>query len=682
MPIKLFSETIKWETSGNLKMSPDKLPDSGEMGGRIEASPEGGFIFFHGAPGNVGGVAWEKDDFLILPVFHQETHCVYLHLHFWEQGPFTEAAPHASIAMNVFPGFTVQVVFPLTRLDLETLFLPRTPGRLKNVSLGTPVDLAKVICLGIEIPESAGPQTIWLGQPRLADKEPVYTVPNRPVVDELGQWTGKEWRGKTLDETELVTNLRDWAKGSLAAPVIDQAYATQLSDYGGWKEKSYPATGFFRTEHDSKRWWLIDPAGHPFFSAGPDCVVPHMPGPVKHLESLFKWIPARDGEFADAWLQSERGDAEVSFSGANLIRAFGRNWQGEWARLTANWLKSWGFNTIANWSVPQLGRHLKIPYVYQLRSFPATRTKIFRDFPDVFSPEYRSAAAEYAQQLKEISNDPYLIGYFLRNEPEWGFGDYNIAEFLLAHPQPLACKEELIRFLANKYNGDATLLANAWRYPLTDFTDLHKPISDAPNLSAVAEADLREFTKVLIAEYIRVPAAAARQADPNHLNLGMRWAWVTSEQFYAGSQYCDVFSLNCYKLAPNPDDIKAASKASGLPVMIGEFHAGALDAGLPSTGLRGMADQTERGKFYRWYIEHAAAIPELVGAHYFQWGDQPVLGRFDGENCNIGLVDVCHRPYAEMIREIVKTHERMYQICMGLIEPTDELPKEVPREGF
>ena len=48
-------------------------------------------------------------------------------------------------------------------------------------------------------------------------------------------------------------------------PVIDSA---DLDRFGGWKAKSFEATGFFRTHHDGSRWWLVTPEGHPFLSFG------------------------------------------------------------------------------------------------------------------------------------------------------------------------------------------------------------------------------------------------------------------------------------------------------------------------------------------------------------------------------------------------------------------------------
>jgi hypothetical protein len=62
------------------------------------------------------------------------------------------------------------------------------------------------------------------------------------------------------------------------------------------------------------------------------------------------------------------------------------------------------------------------------------------------------------------------------------------------------------------------------------------------------------------------------------------------------------------------------------------------------------------------YVEHAARHPAVVGLHWFQWVDEPVTGRFDGENYNIGLVDVTDRPYDEMLAEIRPAHERLYAL--------------------
>jgi len=176
---------------------------------------------------------------------------------------------------------------------------------------------------------------------------------------------------------------------------------------------------------------------------------------------------------------------------------------------------------------------------------------------------------------------------------------------------------------------------------------------------------------------------ACRTVDPNHLNLGLRWAWVANDNFFAGSEFIDVFSINCYKEAPDPELIKELSqKSGGKPVMIGEFHTGALDVGLPTNGICSVSTTSERGYHYSYYVESCAAMPEMVGAHYFQYNDQALLGRSDGENCNVGMVDVCGKPYMDMIEKIIETNSRIMDIRTGKIKPTSRRPDIALNEGF
>ena len=65
------------------------------------------------------------------------------------------------------------------------------------------------------------------------------------------------------------------------------------------------------------------------------------------------------------------------------------------------------------------------------------------------------------------------------------------------------------------------------------------------------------------------------------------------------------------------------------------------------------------------------------GAHYFQYNDQSALGRFDGENYQIGLVDVCSQEYPEMAQAMRRCHVGMYDVAMGRKPPYDACPEEV-----
>ena len=55
------------------------------------------------------------------------------------------------------------------------------------------------------------------------------------------------------------------------------------------------------------------------------------------------------------------------------------------------------------------------------------------------------------------------------------------------------------------------------------------------------------------------------------------------------------------------------------------------------------------------------------------------MGRFDGENYNIGFLDVCNRPYEPFADAARKSHNRVYDIAAGILKPFDDAPEYLPR---
>ena len=189
------------------------------------------------------------------------------------------------------------------------------------------------------------------------------------------------------------------------------------------------------------------------------------------------------------------------------------------------------------------------------------------------------------------------------------------------------------------------------------------------------------FTGQLVDRYVGTVCEEVRKVDPNHLNLGMRYAYMSSELLYRAGKEFDVFSINGYN-APGPPPTDQIYEKTGKPVLIGEFHFGAIDRGLPSTGLRGVASTKDRGKAYRYYLEHGFSRPEMIGIHYFQWMDQPVAGRFDGENYNIGFNDIMYRSYPELVKAAARSHKRIYSVASGKKSPWSHKAKTIPVIAF
>jgi hypothetical protein len=194
-------------------------------------------------------------------------------------------------------------------------------------------------------------------------------------------------------------------------------------------------------------------------------------------------------------------------------------------------------------------------------------------------------------------------------------------------------------------------------------------------VTAAARADLEAFSTVMVERLFSTLSKACKDLDPNHLNLGARYYTVPPAWALAGMGSFDVFSINCYRQQIPGDDLAKIGAATGRPTIIGEWHFGALDVGLPGSGLGRVATQADRGRAYRFYLETAAANPWCVGVHWFVLYDQSALGRFDGENYNIGFIDVCHRTYPEMAAAARVAHERMYPVAAGLTQAYGDPPE-------
>jgi len=112
-----------------------------------------------------------------------------------------------------------------------------------------------------------------------------------------------------------------------------------------------------------------------------------------------------------------------------------------------------------------------------------------------------------------------------------------------------------------------------------------------------------------------------------------------------------VVSFNLYKRSiANDRDEWARFHALGKPALIGEFHFGSTDRGLFWEGLVGAGRESERGPAYARYLRAVADNPDFVGAHWFQYIDEPLTGRtLDGENAHVGFVTVADLPYVDLV---------------------------------
>ena len=408
-----------------------------------------------------------------------------------------------------------------------------------------------------------------------------------PFVDRFGQFAHADWPQKIHSDEELA-----------AAHAAEEAWLAAnggcpvpgADRFGGWGAgPQLAATGRFRVEKDGGKWWLVDPDGRLFFSLGMDCVYASAPTPLAGRESFFGWLPEDGDPLRQGWFAPDGAMTHVDFAQINQVRRWGPNWKPRFADLAARRLRAWGFNTIANWSPDYAREPRAIPYTMQFNT-------------GAFPHRLSLADGTVCEKFPDVFHPGFPA--FLREKAS------GIAAWIGGDPMCLGV------FVDNELR---------W--------DLAQKAADFP---AVAE---RYFAEV---------EAALREVLPGYLYLGCRFAFEsrTREEWRAASRHCDVVSVNIYERTPARD---LPDGAEDRPMLVGEFHFGALDAGMFAAGLAPALDQKERGECLRAFVRDCLDGPRWVGCHWFQYQDQALTGRPDGENFQCGFVTVCDVPYQEVV---------------------------------
>ena len=461
-----------------------------------------------------------------------------------------------------------------------------------------------------------------------------------PLLDEFGQSTHEEWPEKIHSEQDLTTALAR-EKASLRECPAD------WNRFGGWATgPQLRATGAFRTEKWNGKWYFVDPEGKLFLSRG-----------VNGVYAGNDWMFQRVGSAA-ALYHGQNLSPEQVFNHYRL-NCEKKYRDTDWNEFQIRRLWSWGFNTVGAWSERQLTKLGKIPYTEDIGCPGDAAMRLeSASLADPFAPGFKNKIMETIRNTGTAA-DPFCIGYFSGNEHRFG-AELNPANLILRCGAAQPAKQAMRRFLEEQYHSIAAL-NHAWQTTYSSWDEFATtPASLVDNAATLA--DRKAFSTRYAEAFYQVQRDAIREAAPGRLYLGSRFLCYDCGNAYlnrACAKYADVVSINYYTLSF--DRFAYAGLPEDKPFMITETAWGRKERGTFGTFLcnPGVAKGAQEAAI-RCSIESSLRHPQIVGVHYFSFYDQPLIGRWDGENHNFGLLDIADTPYDEILNLHRSLTEQMY----------------------
>ena len=430
---------------------------------------------------------------------------------------------------------------------------------------------------------------------------------------------------------------------------------------------SAPALACDLDKAPSSRWalaqengvdWLKTPCGDRFYSIG---------------------VNILDGGYPE-----RRQDGKIYYSWKTFAPTLA-----DWVTETRHRLAAWGFNSAGGWSLSP--EQLRLPAVIDLE---LGRLAKFHWF-DPFAPDMQAHMNAVARELiAPYRGSPYRIGYFSDNEVGWWAGA--LFGFFSVKPADNFTKQRWVAMLRQHYGDD-------WgRF----FADFHPPegVGSWNQLLATQELTtlrpggqgivaVREWTGVVAERYYTLAERAIHAADPEALYFGDRLPiYYDPAAVRAMAAHVDALAIN-YNVDAGDGWIAryffdGLEKLSGRkPVLITEWFFAAREnrTGNRNNGhLMTVGTQAERARGAAEATRNFAALPEVIGAQWFQYHDHPKGGRSDGEDYNFGLVDIDDHPYQELVQALAAANREAPAIHAAAVRSaaTPDAPIVLPHAAI
>ncbi len=454
------------------------------------------------------------------------------------------------------------------------------------------------------------------------------------------------------------------AQGLLGSKVgLSDEASIELDRFGGWKGKTFAASGAFRTEHDGERWWMVTPEGNAFLSFG-----------INHLHS-------------DLWRQE--------FSREAWSEKLGVEDFDDWPKFNAG-LRTWFLDTCEEWGFNTAGVHNSLNVINKPTPAIAYMQPIkFVDIPhwkkevpdsnflDVFSDEFASHCDRLAKAAA-APEDPFLLGYTMTDCPllteedcrertdviggarrasriGWPRRLRNLGAQAAGKRAYVNSMREVYRDDIDGFNAtygttfdsfDALASANNWRVG----TQLSNANETRDNVV---------FLKQVVDKYYQSAHDAIRRYDPNHLFLGDKINANTDTMdtvLPVTAKYTDVVLYQMYgRYEVQKPGLDRWSKLTDQPFINGDSAFTMVTPFMPRPYGPVADNLQQRAEWTAEFFLRAFARTDFVGWHYCGLIDANQKVPRKQARQHSGMLNEFGEPYPELLKVIKNCSANLYK---------------------
>ncbi len=464
----------------------------------------------------------------------------------------------------------------------------------------------------------------------------------------------------TMSSSLLALGLGD----GLTAYGLSKNYPSELDPYGGWKQKRFKATGYFRVEKEN-RWWLVTPNGNAFLSFG-----------VNHFHRGW-WKQPYNREI---WMQNLGIQDEAQMDEAL------RSWFIDVCRR-------YGFNTVGVHSDRAIlnNPQPKIPYVQAINFVDISHWKnsvVDEDFVDIFSDEFYQHCDQLSRkEVQPLKDDPFLLGYAMADCPLFTEEDCRHRtdtiyggrrKSRIGWPRRLRNlgsdapgKRAYVQTMSKLYGGNIQGFNRVYLTSFDSFAALAeaqqwRPESDLSN--GYETRDNVEFLKKCVDQYYKTASDAIRRYDENHLFFGDKLNGNTDTVdtvLRVTANHTDVLFYQMYATYDTQQpSLDRWSKKVDIPIINGDSAYTHLRERMPKPYGPIADSEDQNAAWTQEFFTSAFSRPEFVGWHLCGLIDTPVkLVKKESDRQHSGLFNGFGEAYPKLRDVIMKCSHELYQIA-------------------